>query len=216
MEEHEQTLREIAVMMGRDPDDWEKLMQQILYYKENDLEMYEVVKKVIATQQGIKEMRNLIAEGKRNQNFELPSEPQTKSIKKIRISDKLSFETVRKGDSFSEYAEDMDADEDGGIIHKKSNKWNLFDCGCIASKETFGHAADGCGHTACKQHVKEWYLICAKKMCMQKLCPKDGCTRHVINNMNLCKKHAREININAWLGLVGLEDPNVICRRKRE
>ena len=165
----------------------------------------------------LENMAEILAKLKPSQQKQLKKlmDAKSKGIKKIRIVEKISMEPVGEDGTLSSYEEDTDADGHGGIIHKKTNKIKLFDCGHPASKENFGHIADVCGHTACKTCVKEEKLVCWRKGCMQKLCPLDGCNRYVVNNMNLCKKHARELKMQPFLALIGLENTDLWDRNKR-
>ncbi|MBN1794246.1 MAG: hypothetical protein JW844_04720 [Candidatus Omnitrophica bacterium] len=134
---------------------------------------------------------------------------KARGIKKTRKVKKLS---LGSGDLIlSEEEEEVKFGKDGGIVHNHVTSSGLYDCGHARTHDNFGHQAE-CGHTACKACVEKEHLVCAKKGCMQKLCPRDDCYRFVVNNMNLCKKHAREINVNAWLAIFNLHDRNIICK----
>lgn len=153
--------------------------------------------------------------GSQRKKLEALMNAKAKGIKKTKIVDKISFEAVGKDGHLSEYEEETGVDKNGGIVHKKTTKIKLFDCGHTATKENFGHVAE-CGHTACKVCVEKMDLVCQSKKCMQKLCPKDNCYRFVVENMNLCKKHARQLKLNLFLAYFNLHDRKLVCRKKEE
>ena len=164
----------------------------------------------------LESMAEILAKLKPSQQKKLKKlmDAKSKGIKRVRISEKISMQPVGEDGTLSSYEEDTDVDDDGRIVHKKTNKIKLFDCGHPATKENFGHIADVCGHTACKECVKENKLVCWRKGCMQKMCPLDGCTRYVVADMNLCKKHARELKMQPFLALIGLENSDIWKRDK--
>jgi hypothetical protein len=125
---------------------------------------------------------------------------KTRGIKKTRIVDKLSSETVGRDGNLSEYEEDTSIDDDGGIIHKKTSKFKLFDCGHPASKENFGHIAE-CGHTVCRDCVEKLDLVCAYPGCHKKLCSRPKCYSRIVRGRYYCVPHGREFFIYALFGL---------------
>lgn len=163
----------------------------------------------------LKGMADILSKMKPTQKKKLEAlmNAKARGIKKTRVVEKLSFEAVGPDGEMSEYEEDTGIDKGGGILHKRTTKIKLFDCGHPATKENFGHIAE-CGHTACRDCVKNEHLVCQRAACMQKLCPLDGCYRYVVDNINLCKKHARELNWNYFLFNFGLHDRNLLCKRK--
>lgn len=155
-------------------------------------------------------MAEILAKMKPTQRKKLEAmlNAKARGIKKTRVVEKLSFEPVGEDGEMSEYEEDTGIDKHGGILHKKTTKTKLFDCGHPAIMANFGHRAE-CGHTACKDCVKDEQLVCQRTGCMQKLCPRDDCYRYVVADMNLCKKHARELNFNAFMSTFGLDNKNL-------
>lgn len=134
-----------------------------------------------------------------------------KGIKTVRKVNKISLgsQELITGDE----EENTFADSDGRIVHTHTKNTNSYTCGHPITENNFGHKAE-CGHTACKDCVKELHLVCQRTGCAQKLCPLDDCYRYVVENLNLCRKHARELNWNLFLGIFNLHDPDLVCKRK--
>lgn len=138
---------------------------------------------------------------------------KAKGIKKTRKVKKIS---LGSGDLIlSKEEEDIEVGKNGGIVHNHVTSSGLYDCRHTRTPDNFGHQAE-CGHTACKDCVKNEKLVCQRTGCMQKLCPRDDCYRYVVENMNLCRKHARELKLNLFLGIFNLHDRNLVCKRKEE
>ncbi len=135
---------------------------------------------------------------------------KAKGIKKSRRVHKISLGS--RDLTLADEEESTSIGKDGGIVHKHTKKSDLYDCGHQIREDNFGHQAE-CGHTACKSCVETYKLICQRTGCMQKLCPKDNCYRFVVDNINLCKKHARQLKFNFFLGYFNLHDRNLICKK---
>ncbi len=151
------------------------------------------------------ELAEMLSELKpaQRKKLEMLLNAKARGIKKTRIVDKLSSETVGRDGNLSEYEEDTSIDDDGGIIHKKTTKFKLFDCGHPASKENFGHIAE-CGHTVCRDCVERWALICAYEGCLKKLCARPGCFLSVADGVNFCKAHGRGAKVYVFFRNIGL------------
>lgn len=134
---------------------------------------------------------------------------KSKNIKTTKKVHKISLGSEEL--ILGEEAESTGVDEDGGIVQETVSKTGVYDCGHLRTPDNFGHQAE-CGHIACKTCVEKELLVCAKKGCMQKLCPKDDCYRFTVNNMNLCEKHAKELKRNLFLSIFNLHDRNIVCK----
>jgi hypothetical protein len=137
-------------------------------------------------------LAEILAELKPTQRkkLEVLMNARARGIKKTRIVDKLSFETVGDDDDMSEYEEDTDLDSSGAILHKKTSRMKLFDCGHPASRVNFGHKAE-CGHTICRECVEKYNLICAYPGCLKKLCSRPKCYSRMVGGQFYCVKHGR-------------------------
>ncbi len=153
----------------------------------------------------LKGMADILSKMKPTQKKKLETlmNANARGIKKTRVVEKLSFEAVGPDGEMSEYEEDTGIDKGGGILHKRTTKIKLFDCGHPATKENFGHIAE-CGHTICSACVEKFNLICYYAGCMKKLCAVPRCFTREVNGKLYCKRHGREGKFFMFLMDIGL------------